>query len=300
MVTARELKPSTALVASHQTEERDGAMGVRDWFSDRLYELEQRVDDFNNRIAERLQTLKAATVATLRHRAFPGWLNLFVAVIAAAGGWFSFLAADRSAQVATEAQAFSVRLARDQVLMARPVLTIQGGTLEVVRDGQDLRQYLQLTVRNSGGRPALPAWVALYDAGDLSDRRSLHTVARRRDLLDVEVPSESEVKVVFPLPRYSSASWAIALAYGDDLAGVLGDGVPTEELGLWKRCTFTKLLLVRAAKPLAGREVAVAEVSPGQPVILNFRDRATRGLGGAEAMAVDLNAVVNGDPRCKK
>lgn len=275
-------------------------MSFREWISDLAFGMNAALGDGLEWLSERTDDVKAAVRRIVLHRGLPVWLNLAVAVAAAIAGWYSYLSAQRAAQIATGAQRFAERVNDQQLLMGRPVVTITGGALDVVKRGDELAQRLKLVVHNSGQRAALPAWVALFRGEELLRDASSWIDAYPQEVRLVEVPSYSEVNLVFNLPNHSSKSWAVAVAYGDDRTGTVGQGAATAELGLLKFCTIAKLLELTVSKPLSGEEGTSADISPGQPIYVSFQDTSKGGHTGPQAILAHLNGLVERDPRCSK
>lgn len=156
-----------------------------------------------------------------------GLFVLAAAIASAIATWYSYLAAERTVDVATASQAFAEQLYANQLALARPSITVLGGTIYPAYSKSsgysDTRQTvyrIELRVRNSGGRNARPVWLALSERFGSGD----HEV-----VLD-EVPKDVDVVVWFDTTRPPGVDndWLVGIAFGDDVPLRSGRLEPTD------------------------------------------------------------------------
>ncbi|WP_334160677.1 hypothetical protein [Achromobacter insolitus] len=145
-----------------------------------------------------------------------GLFVLAAAIASAIATWYSYLAAERTVEVATASQTFAEQLYADQLALARPSITVLGGTIYPAysqtsrySDRREITYRIELRVRNSGGRNARPVWLALSEELGIED----HEV-----VLD-ELPKDVDVVVWFDTTRPPNVDkdWLVGIAFGDDI-----------------------------------------------------------------------------------
>lgn len=144
----------------------------------------------------------------------PG-LALLATIAAAVATWFSYLAADRSVDVAQAAQKFAEQNYADQMALTRPSVAVLGGKASHVYTRQlswmenhtvDIYR-IELRLRNSGARSARPVWISLSPG---FAKGTLTTV------LD-ELPRDVDVSITFDVESKLSADdyWYVGVGFGD-------------------------------------------------------------------------------------
>lgn len=142
-------------------------------------------------------------------------LALLATIAAAVATWFSYLAADRSVDVAQVAQKFAEQNYADQMALTRPSVAVLGGKASHAYTRQlswmenhtvDIYR-IELRLRNSGARSARPVWISLSPG---FAKETLTTV------LD-ELPRDVDVSITFDVESKLRAddSWYVGVGFGD-------------------------------------------------------------------------------------
>lgn len=294
--------------------EKMGKLGwlnrLQDWIDDRWFDLNdwlaRQVHGLQRALEDAGPRTRRTVGALATHPQLVTWLTLFAAVAATVATYYSYKASQQSADVSAKAQAFAEKTSQDQIALARPVLSVMGGRFDSWTEGEGIhrqvQQRLELTIRNSGARSALPAWVAIYqvDRADPS-RRSKDIYTRQLAQESPDIPSSTDVKVLFNIGRADQppANLLVALGYGDDAPRPTGVVPRPDEPVLQKRCVRPKVVWLRAARAPQGAASAPADwlITSAAPQLL-VNKKVPRGQTEAEAAADHLWLEMHGDLRC--
>lgn len=278
-------------------------MSLREW----IESLGDQIDDTLRSISECWFELKSSVGAALKHPQFHAWLGVIAAVASAVATGFSYFAADRSADVSSKALMFTERKNQEQIALARPVLSVMNGRLISWDEGEKLSPKmmyrLELVIRNSGGRSALPAWIGLFKKDTVVGRQLLVDWNLQPIAVQIsEVPSSAEGKIVFDLGNLESvpSDWMLGLAYGDDVPNVSRKGDALPEQRLQKECSSAKVIWLHASK---SPEVVVSGpsemvVTSATPMVVDLKNASINGPTEFEAVAVQMNRTLEADGRC--
>ncbi|MFG6412461.1 hypothetical protein ACG02S_00965 [Roseateles sp. DC23W] len=266
---------------------------VEDWINERWYEVSDSYDG----LKERLHTLfgQAQLVA---------WLGLITAVGSAIATYYSYKASKQSADVSAKNQAFTEKASRDQIALSRPILSVMSGHLTSWTEGdatsQTTRHRLELLLRNSGARSALPAWLYVYSIrGAPTNDRSPMTAAWPAAKQIADIPSGTDVRVFFDLetPTHDPADLLLGLAYGDDAPWEGHEGASAPPLQ--KHCSAVKMVWLHASQGPANQASAPSEwtVTSATPLLV-LNKRVASGRTDTEAAAQHLTDVLRNEARC--
>lgn len=155
-----------------------------------------------------------------------GLFVLAAAIASAIATWYSYLAAERTVEVATASQAFAEQLYADQLALARPSITVLGGTIYPA---------YSLSSRYSDSKEITPHDLRFHalpkgpttPAGHF-DHQSFACEVQCGRWLD-ELPQDVDVVVWFDTTRPPSVDkdWLVGIAFGDDIPPRSGRLEPT-------------------------------------------------------------------------
>lgn len=274
---------------------------LRDWLTDTC----DWFQSFSVRPRNPFRGLSRGIGQLLGHAQLVSWLSFLAATAAAIATYYSYLASQQSADVSAKAQAFTERTNQEQIALARPVLSAMSGRFDSWIDGEGYqrrtKQRLELIIRNSGARSALPAWVAVYQANGVpSAQRFMTVIPWQLAHQAPDIPSSSDVKVTFDLSGDQPPDdLLVALAYADDAPRQPGVVAAPEEPPLQKRCIPPKVVWLHSARAPQGQASAPGDWVVTSAVPLPLLSEATAdGRTEAEAAAAHLWAQMREDVRC--
>jgi hypothetical protein len=265
-----------------------------------------RVDDWYKSTVGAMLSLGSGLAGFLKHQAFLAWLTFLAAAASTVATAFSYFAAEKSAEVASQAQSFSERTNREQLALGRPVLSVMGGRVdswtEDDGDRKNTKYRLELTIHNSGARASLPAWIGLFQRDvAFGDQRSPSQRAWEIGRQVADIPSGSDMRVIFDIGDAGTmpTDWTLALAYGDDTPdGANNSGTESEKL-LQKRCSPVKVVLLHASRSPATAANAPSDwtVTSATPVLIDHKAMSD-GITEPEAVGRQMEGILADDVRC--